>query len=1493
MAQLHAGAEDAGQTMLPGGSASKIGHRYETWWTVCELLRMLRGDTEEIRIEPPGNDKTEFVVTTVRHREYHQVKRSHPNGKWSFAALRSVGLLQFVFKVLDGIADRFVFVSGSEARELSELGNSARDAVSVDEFEHRFLGAAQRKRNFHSLCDYWGCNASIAIGMLKRIDVRTIDEIGMEREASWATTALFVADSHKIMSELRAIVADSVHHIIDRNSLRRRLAKLGYTPRRVKTPEQSTIALEQATDHYLDGVRSRLIHKKLVPNDAVESILAQLSATDCVLTGSAGTGKTACVIELVDTLRARLHPVLAFRLDRISSLSTTVALGEELGLEESPSFILAEAVRITGRPGVLIVDQLDAVSPMSGRSATAFDLVQRLIQEVRGARVEIHIVVVCRTFDWKNDSQLRGLLPDDATHVEVTEFPIEQVKQFLKKAGFNSSLFQGRQLELLRLPQNLALFLDSGYDPSIEPGFDTVNRLFAAYWKYKRGSVEGAAGQDQWMLVIETLCDRINSTQHLWVLGETLDSVSSTYLDRIVSEGVLTFGGGRYGFGHESFFDYCYARLFMGRSESIVSFIKATEQHLFRRSQVRQILTYLRSADRSRYERELEALLSASGVRVHIKELAFTLLAEVVDPTEGEWHIWMAWTTKALNDIAHGTLEDGNLHSLAWRRLFSAESWFSYIDRCGRIEHWLSSGSDGLVDLAVSYLRAHHVHHPDRAAALLVPYVDCGGKWIDRLSSFMRFTSPHASRGHFELLLRLVDNGALDKIGSACWSMLSVAGNDRVNWVPEFVAHYLQRRFVRAAADGSLDNRLIGYDQTASRVIHNAAELAPAEFVKHILPVILHISDSSLTTTEPPRCDAVWRTFRTSDHEPGEHACLSALARALAELAREGHCSIPRTIVKLHSRDTYIANYLLQAVYRGAASRFADEAASALCDQQWRLQCGFQDRPYWFTMKVIKSIIAHCSAHVRNRIQDAIVNYVGPYERPSMEYRCNAIGHAAFQLLSAIPHEIRSIQANRRFGELERRFGAPDAKPIGVVVGAVESPISETATAAMTDEQWRLAIKKHCSHRPRHSVSNILLGGALQLSQALERRTKENPERFSRLILTLPVDANPVYLEHVLSALRDAPINSGLKLEVCIKAYAESPAYCGKSIADVIGSISDPLPQDAVDMLCWLGTEHKDPEKELWFTDAGSGRPYYGGDIYSHGINCARGRAAQAIQRLILTDRAYVDRFRPTIERMIFDRSVAVRSCVAGVLRAVGYHDHSLGVSLFRRMDLTEDRLLATVHVDDFINEHLGRELPVFRPTIERMLRSSEPEVCTVGGRLASVAAVLHEDADDLGDQALRGSRHHRLGVAQVAAVNVSKFREWCEPRLTVLFDDEDSEVREEAARCFGRLPPETLSSYEDLIHTFCNSDAFAEGEFWLLSALEKAIGRLPGMTCLACERSLSTPTGDKHIAAKLIFRTYQQHQNDEWGRRSLDLIDKLCFEEPWWADRQLEEFER
>ena len=49
----------------------------------------------------------------------------------------------------------------------------------------------------------------------------------------------------------------------------------------------------------------------------------------------------------------------------------------------------------------------------------------------------------------------------------------------------------------------------------------------------------------------------------------------------------------------------------------------------------------------------------------------------------------------------------------------------------------------------------------------------------------------------------------------------------------------------------------------------------------------------------------------------------------------------------------------------------------------------------------------------------------------------------------------------------------------------------------------------------------------------------------------------------------------------------------------------------------------------------------------------------------------------------------------------------------------------------------------------------------------------------------------------------------------------------------------------------------------------------------------------DLHTLGKLVFRTYQQHQDDEWASSALDLIDRLCLEGPDEAAQHFGEFER
>jgi hypothetical protein len=141
---------------------------------------------------------------------------------------------------------------------------------------------------------------------------------------------------------------------------------------------------------------------------------------------------------------------------------------------------------------------------------------------------------------------------------------------------------------------------------------------------------------------------------------------------------------------------------------------------------------------------------------------------------------------------------------------------------------------------------------------------------------------------------------------------------------------------------------------------------------------------------------------------------------------------------------------------------------------------------------------------------------------------------------------------------------------------------------------------------------------------------------------------------------------------------------------------------------------------------------------------------------------------------MVRDRSIAVRSCVVTALFPVLNHDRDLALDLFLELCDTEDVLLKTHNVEEFMGyatpTHFGR----LRPIVKRMLRSNDPDVAQTGARRACVASLELEEAGRLAEQCLTGSEPLRAGAAQVfaAIVGQAQFRSVCEARLVQLFDD-------------------------------------------------------------------------------------------------------------------------
>ncbi len=1510
---------------LRGGPADKFGNRYEPWWTVFQLVRIIRGDAESIRIEEPTVEKAEFVITAGDRRELHQTKLRHPNGKWSLHSLAQNGLLLSMFDQLSKNPNiRFIFVSGSDAPELRELAERAVSAENLAEFEEVFVSADTHKKSLRKLQRIWKADAAIVYEILQRIEVRTMDEQGIKEQVRESLQARFLTKPDDVCVALRSIVADSIHKRIDHEQLISALGKRGFRLRKLAKPSDAPSLIAEVTNRYLEVTKKKLIQGSIIPRSSTRSLLTKIkeNATDCdcILTGKAGGGKTGCVIEFVEALHNSENPVavLAFRLDRIAPVSSTFELGKHLDLEESPGFVLAKAAESTSGKAVLIVDQLDAVSTTSGRNSSFFDVVEDLLIEARGWRnkVKIHIVVVCREFDLNNDHRLRRLLATDHVHISVTDLSPDEVKSVIAGSEFKTDLLDAKQLELLRLPQNLSLFLDTSYDLSLKPKFSSNKELFDHYWNEKRRAVNHRASPapDYWNDVIHMLCNEMTVSQELSVLKEKLDKFPNAYIEQMASEGVISFDGNRYGFGHESFFDYCFARVFIAQDESLIEFLVKTEQFLFQRAQVRQVLDYLRDADRKRCLKEISALLTDDRIRYHLKDLAVTWIFGQPGPAEQEWEVLAPWIESELAVIKSGSPNPEKFATLVWNKFFSSQHWFQISDKKGLIAEWLMSENDPLVDRGVNYIRYHLNHSGDRVAEHLEPFVGRGGGWPRRFNHIMKWADYACSRRFFDLFLKLLDDGTLDDTydslvtNGTFWNMFHRLAEARPDWIAEVAAHWLQRRFsiVRETTDsGDVPkwDDLFSHDNSGSDYINDSARKFPDKFAQYVLPVVLKITDETIQRKEdsPPQRHTVWYELFNSEHVSIDNGCSRALAVALEKLAEEKSDSINGILLELQSRDTYMANFLLLRVYTAGASHFADDAVAELCDKTWRLQCGYFDSPHWIAVQLIKAIAPLCSSGNLVKLEKAILDYTPDFER--LPDRRNWRGHACLSLLSGIPYELRSKKAQSRFLELERKFGAVEYPSQEPQFSFIDSPIDEPAAEKMTDEQWLKSIKKYDA-QVMFSLENPEKGGALQLAQRLQERVKEEPERFARLSFRFPSDTNPVYLEHVLSGLKETEAATELKLEVCRKAYSITRDDCGKAIADLLGSIEEPLPDDALKVLDWLATEHFDPEKELWNEKAPSGTLYYGGEMLTHGINTTRGRASEAIRDLILRDASYIERFHSTIKRLVKDKSLAVRERVSSTVLAIANHDWEFALEQFLRLieprdsQTEDDRLLATQYVERFIKLGLPDHFMRLRSVIERMLRSELPETSVAGARLASLAVLYnHDEAGDLVEEALRRDSPQKIGVAQVASGNIrfEEYRPWSEQQLLRLFNDDDSEVRREAAICFHSLRGQPPQTYEDLIIKCCDSEAFQEASHFIFTYLEKSPHQLPGITFAVCEKYLER-FGDRSNGsnvAKLILRTYHQHQNDEWTFKCLNLIDRMCLERIYGISSGLDEYER
>jgi len=1460
---------------LTGGSADKAGNTYERRWTVFTLLDLLEGLAQTIRIEVPGDDGVgaEFRLMVGGVPTWHQAKRQRDGGPWTIANMANEGVFVSWWPKIQA-GGRCVFVSSTGAQELRELVERASGAESWAEFSTEFLTRDQTKR-FQRLRSAWGDPPEEAVYQaLGSIVVRLLGEPELAGYVEARLASLVTAAPATAASVLAQLVDDSCHRELTADDVWRRLAANGAAPRNLSRDAAVVRRLSDTAELYLRRLRPLYIGGRELPRGESEDAFSRLAEGRRVLiAGAAGSGKSVIAGHVTDLARRAGWTILVLAVDRLPDADTTYGLGTAIGLPDSPPITLAGASG--GGDALLVLDQLDAVSVASGRHPERLGVVEDLLGQA-ASHPRLRVLLACRQFDLDNDRELRAVAADELTAiVSVGRLDQGVVRQALDDVGLPSDIPWSLG-ELLTVPLHLAIYVElarAGLSDVF--GIRSLTELYDQYWSVKREACRTArGGTDEWLAVVDRLVELMSAQQKLSVPAAVLDDLDKQ-VRVMASQSVLVSENERVSFFHETFFDYCFARRFVSDKGNLRELLASQEQDLFRRAQVRQLLTYERVAAFQTYLSDFAWLLTADDVRLHIKALVVALTQTVADPQPAEW--------TELRPIA---IDPANpLHGRLWQALRRNPAWFPVLHAEGDWSSWLSSADATTTDWALWTLTGMSGAYPADVAGLLRA-MPAGEAGPNRLRGFLRMADVHAGRPLFELLLVAVNDGYYDgDQGHDLWFTMRELATHQPEWAVEVLAALLLRALAGGADDPFIGAGPLSADRNslADETVRVIAQAAPAAFVELLLPPILEIARRN----ERPDwggvdvlLDAVWGIRFYDGHTALKDDLYAGMEDALGSLAQTDATKAATVFDQLRADSHESAWFLLAGGYAANPDRFVDEAVTWLAGTPGALHLGYSDAPHWVSRGLVAAVSSVCSDVQLNRLIDALIGYTPPFERTYKALRHRGYGELC--LLNALDHIRRPDRVERRLAELRRKFQLDDVEPPrGIEASFVPPPIPEDRATKMTDDQWLRAMARHGTSDVRFRPDGRLVGDAATQAQVLEAVTRASPERFARLLLRLPTTVAEPYIGGILRGLAGARLDAPQLLGVCQRAREIGDSDTNRWIVRLIETeAAATLPDELLDIVIDIATADPDP--------TGSG---LGGDPDSAGLNSTRGAAALALAALIGQNAGRLPHLRDALAHLSRDPAIAVRAMAAAALTNVIYVDAALALDLFR-VSLADagDELLTSHYVERFLNQAVRRgHYPTVAEVFTRMIGSTVEDVRRAGARQLAVASYRHPDLDPLVDAALNSDETTRAGVVEVFADNVTA-PDRSDRANTVLiraFGDPSPVVRSSAIRCFYGLDKHRLDDYLPLIEAFGNSTALHDHAQTVFHVLESARQPLPVAVLDLCERftaahgaalaDISTAAAGAGMnVVELAVRLHAQHADPDTRRRCLDLIDQL-----------------
>lgn len=1394
-----------------GGPTTQSGILYQNSVAALYLGRLLdvtqRPISEQVvyvRIEAPEEVDDTVVRFADDHFVFIQAKEQISSSSQEWATLWKHFDQQFRNPDFRQDSDRLLLQIGNwrdEHDSLRELCQRSRTSGNVTEWTNRLTriqNGLLDKIKPHLLPN--GLIDEHLLQLLGHVDVEIVPLEALERDY----VPLWMPRTDKLPRNLFRLLRDRIggagrirgtftsHDL--RQSLRNEDSDLRFdVPLDIEDLRVAVLQTGSLLRQYKRSFADTGMHiERDVVNQIVEWLLeeGEIEKNIAMLLDQAGMGKTVVMRSVLEKLEEHGIAVLAIKADQqLSNITTLAELQDRLSLPSDVRHVISRLAQVSRV--VVLIDQIDALSLSLAHDQATLDITLDFVARLRRIP-NVRILLSCRIFDRNTDPRLKRIeLGKTFALQPLSSSEIDCVLDHLGLAELGLSQITR---QLLSVPLHLDLFARIVAEQSTHEqlrGISSLQELYALIWQnvILKQEVAGPPFAER-MAVINHLTRYMNERQRTSAPQSVLQTATTAHLQRAVnwlaSAGVLLDSGTEWTFLHQTFFDYCYARQFVEDGGDIVSTIWESGQGIFERPKLIQVIAYLRGSDNQRYIRVLRQLFNSPDLRFHLYDLLLRWFGSQPNPTDDEWLI-----------ASHLLGNDAK----RWQMLstmYSNVGWFIRL-RPG-IDEWLSSGNETEINQALSYISSLAELLQAEIMTILKSYADRGDEWCQRIWTVLS----RVQSWHTEDAI-----GLYEEIVCRQTSL-----NQHSLWQIDDIARASPQagcRILRHIFDVVLTQNLAKHSKKPDRSAYVStmeifdefrqierdieatltfvSSTVPKLFLEKMLPWALVVvtlqpereDDQRWYQSDALSYDWYGDTFRV------RLAFVHSLIRALTELAKNDPKLFREYASYLAGLAYQTPQQLLTHVYRALPELYTEDAYEFLIADSRRLDIGHSQQ--YDSRQLISVIYPYLTQDQSGQLEAHIMGYAPIFKIGGID-ALKRRGIEQYRLLHAIPEQYRSVVANKRYKEWQRKFidySISEVPHKDVNFGKVGSPIDENYIERMSDRSWIRAMERY---KGSFEHPDFLKGGVSELATALAKQVQADPERFYHLYKRIPQDVDYGYVTAFVNGFAESSAPNEWLFEVIERFAIESGRDIKRPVARAIEKYAktDVPDRVLVILIDWLRSPMGDDE---WWWSRGDNH----GDVYSSYLNSDRGAALGALMRVLDAQNTLEARERKwnLLEFVATDPSAALRIGAVHELIYMIKHDRTRAWSLFENMIAGHEVLLETQYVREFLYWSLYRNFLQVVPYVRAMMNHGKEAVQEKGAELACIAAisdgVMESDdarnvAQELAEQALCGIPVWRRSAAHIYGHNMTgssnpDVRHICEMKVCQLIDDENRDVRE------------------------------------------------------------------------------------------------------------------